>query len=209
MSITLIIVGITAITSFMAFSNHKFIDELIFWPYRIWRNKEWYRVLSCGFIHADTMHLLFNMIALYSFGVYVETEFANIFHGKGLMLYLLLYFMAITIADIYNLFTKKDDYNYRSLGASGGVSAIVFASILLNPFGQILIFFAIPIPALIFGPLYIIYCIYMAKRGSDNIGHMAHFTGSIFGFVFPIIFAPGLLSDFLQQITNHISHFKP
>ena len=203
MNITLAIVVVTGITSLLAFSNHSLFDELIFWPYRMWRNNEWHRLISCGFIHADMGHLFFNMIALYSFGVYVESSFGQIFHGKGLTLYVVMYFIAIAGADVYNLYVRKDDYNYRSLGASGGVSAVVFASILLNPFSKIYMFFIpIGIPAYIFGGLYLFYCAYMAKRGGDNIGHTAHFTGSIFGFIFPIIFAPELLPRFIHMLTS-------
>ena len=203
MNITTVLVGLTVITSLLAFNNHSLFDELIFWPYRVWRNNEWHRLISCGFIHADLGHLAFNMIALYSFGGYVEYKFSSIFHGTGFTLYVVMYFAAIATADLYNLFTKKDNYNYRSLGASGGVSAIVFSSILLDPFGQIYVFLAIPISAVLFGGLYLFYCAYMARRGGDNIGHIAHFTGSIFGFIFPIIFAPSLLPQFIQQVANH------
>ena len=203
MNLTILIVGITAITSFLAFSNHSLLDELIFWPYRMWRNKEWHRLVSGGFIHADLGHLAVNMIALYSFGVFTETAFSGIYGNKGLSLYVIMYFGAISIADVYNLFTQRDNYNYRSLGASGGVSAVIFASILLNPFAGIgLMFIPGHIPAYVFGPLYLIYCAYMAKRGGDNVGHTAHFTGSVFGFIFPIIFAPELLTRFIHLIIN-------
>ena len=205
MNITLAIVAVTGITSLLAFNNHNLLEELVFWPYRMWRNNEWHRLVSCGFIHGSAGHLLFNMIALYSFGVYVESAFGDIFMGKGLTLYVVMYFLAIAGADVYNLFTRKDDYNYRSLGASGGVSAIVFASILLNPFSKIYLFFIpIGIPAFVFGPLYLAYCVYAAKRGGDNIGHTAHFTGSIIGFVFPIIFAPELLPRFINMLSRGI-----
>ena len=202
MNITYIILIITCITSFLAFSNHNLIENLIFYPYRIWRNNEWYRLISCSFIHADWGHLLFNMFALFSFGAYIEGSFVNIFEGKGHLIFLLMYFGAVAIADIYNLFQQKDNPGYKSLGASGGVSAVVFAYILLNPFGGISIFFLPSVPAIIFGPLYLAYCIYMAKRGTDNVGHVAHFTGSIFGFVFPILFEPRLFLLFLDQIFN-------
>jgi membrane associated rhomboid family serine protease len=203
MNITLLIVAVTAITSFLAFSNHTLFDKLIFWPYRIWRNNEWYRLISCSFIHADLSHLLFNMIALYSFGINVESYFGQIFHGKGLTLYVVMYFGAVASADVYNLFTRKDDFYYRSLGASGGVSAVVFASILFDPFSKIYIMFIpIGIPAFVFGVLYLLYCAYMAKRGGDNIGHVAHFSGSIFGFIFPIIFAPELLPRFIRMLSE-------
>jgi len=203
MSITVIIAAITAITSVMAFSNPNLIEELIFWPYRIWRNNEWHRLVSSGFIHADMGHLFFNMFSFYSFGVLVESEFRQIFGAKGLTLYVLMYFAAIAMADVYHLFTQKDNFSYRALGASGGVSAVIFASILLNPFGHIgFIFFpGNGIPAWAFGPLYLLYCAYMAKRGGDNIGHTAHLTGAVFGFIFPAIFEPGLLTDFIRYFS--------
>lgn len=204
MSITLFIIGLTCAISLFAFSNRQALENLIFEPYRIWRQNEWHRLISCGFIHADIGHLFFNMFALYSFGTFVESSFTDIFSGMGRTLYVLMYFGAVATADIYNLFKKRDDEHYRSLGASGGVSAVVFASILLNPFGGIYLFFIpVAIPAFIFGGLYLFYCAYMAKRGGDNIGHMAHFTGSIFGFVFPILFSPNLLVDFIQQLIHH------
>lgn len=202
MSITVFIVAVTVITSLVAFSKHELIDNLVFWPYRMWRNNEWHRLFSCGFIHADLGHLAFNMIALYSFGTFVEQAFHYLL-PIGLTLYIVMYFLAVATADIYNLYTKKNDYSYRSLGASGGVSAILFASILLNPLSGIYLFFIpIAIPAIVFGPLYLIYCVYMAKRGQDNIGHVAHFTGSIIGFVFPLLFRPSLIVDFFTQIQS-------
>lgn len=203
MSITILIVAVTCIISFLAFNNLQLVENLVFYPYRIWRNKEYHRFLSNAFIHADGMHLLFNMFALYSFGVYVENGFTQIYEMNGLLLFVTMYFGAVITADMWNFFKQKNNPNYRSLGASGGVSAVVFAFILMNPFGKLYLFFIpIGIPAFIFGPLYLAYCIYMDKRGGDNIGHMAHFTGSLFGFVFPIIFAPWLFMRFIKLLTN-------
>lgn len=204
MSITLFLVAATVIISLMAFNNHRIIEQFVFWPYRMWRDGEWHRLITCGFIHADWGHLIFNMIALYSFGVFVEQAFSYLL-PMGVTLYIIMYFLAIVTADIYNLYMRKDDYSYRSLGASGGGSAIIFASILINPFSGIYLFFIpIAIPAVIFGPLYLAYCVYMAKRGQDNIGHIAHFTGSVIGFVFPILFRPSLLVDFIAQIQQKL-----
>jgi membrane associated rhomboid family serine protease len=199
MSITFIIAVITAIISFVAFSKKELVDNLIFYPYRMWRYHEWHRLFGCSFIHADGGHLLFNMIAFWSFGEYVEKDFSLLFPLGG-VLYVTLYFGAVALADVYNLFRQKNNPGYRSLGASGGVSAVVFASILLHPSGGISIMFLPSIPAYIFGPLYLVYCVYMAKRGGDHIGHMAHFTGSVIGFVFPILLKPSLLSNFFYQI---------
>lgn len=202
MSITLLLVGVTCIVSFLAFGNHALIENLIFYPYRIWRNNEWHRLVSCSFIHADFGHLLFNMFALYSFGEYIEASFGGLYGAMGRPLYVLMYFGAVATADVYNLFAQKNNPHYRSLGASGGVAAVIFSFILLNPYGGISIFFLPSIPAFIFGPLYLAYCVYMAKRGTDNIGHIAHFTGSVFGFVFPILFEPRLFIRFVNLLTN-------
>ena len=205
LNISTIIIIITGITSFMAFSNHGLFDKLIFWPYRIWRNNEWYRLVSCSFIHADMQHLLFNMLTFFFFGPYIENAFTIVFGGAGIALFAIMYFGAVATADIYNLFKKRDDYNYRSLGASGGVSAIIFSYILFNPLGKIYLFFIpIGIPAVLFGGLYLAYFAYSAKQGRDNIGHIAHFTGSILGFFFPVLFQPVLLRDFVYKISAGI-----
>jgi membrane associated rhomboid family serine protease len=183
MSLTISIAAVTVLISFLAFSNHSLIDKLIFQPYRIWRYNEWHRLVSCSFIHADMGHLLFNMLAFWSFGTYVEQYFAALF-PFGTSLYVIMYFGAVALADVYHLFTQKDNYEYRSLGASGGVAAVVFASI----------------PAYIFGPIYLLYSAYMAKRGGDNVGHIAHFTGSVIGFVFPLLLQPSLFGRFIEQV---------
>jgi len=203
MNITFLLIAVTAITSIMAFSQPQLIENLLFYPYRMWRTKEWHRLISCSFIHADWGHLIFNMFALYSFGSYVEESFNYLFEVYGRTLYLVMYFGAVATADAYNLFTQKDNPNYRSLGASGGVSAIIFAFILMNPFGKIYLFFIpVGIPAFVFGPLYLLYSAYMAKQANDNVGHTAHLTGSVFGFVFPILFYPDLIIRFINIITN-------
>ena len=93
------------------------------WPYYVKRNNEYHRFITSGFLHADFMHLFFNMFALYSFGSYIEASFENVFEGKGHTLFVIMYFGAVATADIFNLFKKRDDYNYKSLGASGGVAA--------------------------------------------------------------------------------------
>jgi membrane associated rhomboid family serine protease len=203
LNISTIIIIITGITSFLAFSNQGLLDGLIFWPYRIWRNNEWYRLISCSFIHADMQHLLFNMLTFFFFGPYIENAFTIIFGSAGTILFITMYFGAVATADIYNLFKSRNDYAYRSLGASGGVSAIIFSYILFNPLGQIYLFFIpIGIPAALFGVLYLIYCAYSAKQGRDNIGHIAHFTGSVFGFIFPILFQPTLFKDFIYKLSG-------
>jgi membrane associated rhomboid family serine protease len=196
MSITIAIVVITAIISFTAFSNQKIIDDLIFYPPAITRRNQWYRFITCGLIHADIAHLAFNMISLYMFGDLVERAFAQLFPEYGKLLYLAMYVLALVVCLIPTYVQQKDNYYYRSLGASGAVSAVVFAGVFLFPLGKIGLFIIPPIiPGFIFGPLYLIVTAYMSKKGNDNINHSAHFWGSVFGVVF-VIAACKLFSDF-------------
>jgi membrane associated rhomboid family serine protease len=203
MSITIFIVAGISIVSLIGFSNREIIDRLLMWPYRMWRDNEWYRLISCAFIHGDLGHLFFNMFAMFSFGSFIEQVFGGMFPGYGTTMYMIMFFTAVAVANIVNVFQEKDNYAYRSLGASGGVAAIIFAYILITPKGGISIYFLPSIPAYIFGPLYLIYSAVMAKRANDNVGHTAHFTGAVYGFIFPLIFKPRLLLDFFDQIRGY------
>lgn len=201
-SITIIIVVITCIISYVAFSNHKLYNDLIFYPPSISSNNQWYRFFTCGFIHADIGHLAFNMISLYLFGRNLEYYFAEIFATKGPILYIFLYISALGACLVPTYNKHKDDYGYRSLGASGAVSAVVFASIFLDPTNEIG-FFIIPpiIPGFIFAPVYLFISAYMSKKGADNINHSAHIWGALYGIAFLIVTAL-VLSGF-----NPITHF--
>lgn len=205
MSITLIIVLVTALISIAAFSNSSLKGKLIMNAYLVHHQKQWYRMISHGFIHADWSHLIFNMIALYSFGQIVENYYEYHFDvARGIFFYLVLYFSALLIASVPDLAKHKDQHWFNSLGASGAVSAVVFAAILFDPWVGITIFpIPIPIPGIIFGPLFLIFSQYMAKRGGDNIGHDAHFYGAISGIVITIIYKPSLAIDFVNKVMSH------
>ncbi len=198
---TYLIIGITALVSIFAFNRRDIFDKLKFNAFYIHKDREWFRFLSYGLIHADWMHLLINMFVLYSFGGIVETLYKELFGLKGIAFYFLLYLGGIAFSTLWDFGKYKDNVFYNAVGASGAVSAIVFASILLYPQGKIFLFFIpIGIPAPIFGLLYLVYSAYMARRGSDNIGHSAHFWGAIFGIVFTIALEPKLVSYFLNQV---------
>ena len=199
MSITLIIIVVTALLSWATFGNDQTFERFCFTPYEVWQKKEWYRVLTGGFLHANMQHLFFNMLSLFFFGPYVEVFFREIFGSMGNGLYVLFYITAIAIANIPDLILQKDNYSYRAVGASGAVSAVIFASIIFSPTSTIYFMF-FPMPAFVFAILYLVYSAYMAKRGMDNIGHLAHFSGAIFGFAFPLILRPALFIEFIQQI---------
>lgn len=198
MLITYLIIGITAILSFQCFSNPEAFMKLALIPYRVVRNKEWYRVLSHGFIHADMMHLLVNMFTFWSFGTYIERYFQ--WMGFGKFAFMGLYFGGMIVASVFDLIKQKDNPYYISIGASGAVSAVLFASVIFDPWGKILLFAIIPIPGIIFALLYLVYCQYMAKRGGDNINHNAHFYGAIYGLIYPILLEPSLLPAFIENL---------
>ncbi|MCZ2224239.1 MAG: rhomboid family intramembrane serine protease [Chitinophagales bacterium] len=206
MSITLIIIIVTAVTSFSAFNNQRIINDLIFYPPAITQQNQWYRFITCGFIHADYIHLAFNMLSLYMFGEAVENNFQYIFYSKGNTLYLLLYFSSLIVCLLPTYFKHKNDSYYRSLGASGAVSAVVFVGMFLFPTAKIGIFILPPIiPGFIFAPLYLILSWQLAKKGADNINHSAHIWGALYGVVFFIIVSYAF-SDFdaIENFTQTI-----
>lgn len=186
MSLTIIIIVITCIISVAGFSNQKLIDELIFYPPSISNQNQWYRFVTCGFIHADIAHLAFNMYSFYMFGEAIENDFIAIYHNSGKAMYLLLYISSLFVCLLPTYFKNKDNYHYRSLGASGAVSAIVFAYIFLSPLQGIglIIVPGLHAPAFIFGFIYLGVSAYLAKRGNSYINHSAHLWGSIYGIVF-------------------------
>jgi membrane associated rhomboid family serine protease len=187
-SITTIIVIITTLVSIGGFSNRKIIEDLIFYPPAVTKQNQWYRFFTCGLIHADWGHLFFNMLSLYLFGQYVEDAFGDLFDVYGKWVYLALYISALLISLLPTFAKNKNNYQYRSLGASGAVSAVIFAGLMLTPTLGIYIFFIpIPIPGFIFAPLYLIISALLDKKGAGNINHSAHIWGSIYGLAFVII----------------------
>ena len=200
--VTLIIILITALVSILCFTGKVGANALVFNAYQVWHGRQWYRMLSYGVVHAGWGHLIFNMLTLYFFGPVVEGYFSSAFgSGTGLVLYAVLYVSAIAVSTVGDLVKYRDDWNYNAVGASGAVSAILFASILFEPKMGIYIFMIpIPVPGYIFAPLYLAYCWYMAKRNMDNIGHTAHFWGAVYGLAFPLICQPSIFTHFLSQL---------
>lgn len=208
MSVTLIITIITVLVSLAGFRSQKVINALIFYPPAVTQKKEYYRFVTCGFIHADLAHLAFNMISFYLFSEsLVEPAFIEYFGEYGKFALVLMYFAALVVCLLPTYFKNKNNQNYQSLGASGAVSAVVFAGLMISPLSQIG-FFIIPpiIPGFIFGPLYLLISFYMDKRGGDNINHSAHIWGAIFGLAF-IIIATKLYSN-TDIVTTFIDSVK-
>jgi len=221
LSITLIIIIVTTLVSLSGFSSEKVMNDLIFYPPAVSQQKQWWRFFTCGFIHADFGHLIFNMLALYLFGhgskietpagiihTGLEYKFSEIFGAGGKLLYLAMYLLALLASLIPTYAKNKNNYNYRSLGASGAVSAVVFAKILFDPITGIGLFFIpIYIAGFLFAILYLIISGMLEKKGGTNINHSAHIFGGIFGLLFTIIIFQffsdfPILTYFIDQIKN-------
>lgn len=184
-SITLILVVMTSLISYQALNNPQMMQQLSFRPVLIKENGEYYRFLTKGFIHLNWEHLFVNMFVLYQFGRFAESLFAFMFgEAIGRIVYIIFYLSALVFSSVPNYFRYKDNFAYSSLGASGATSALVFAFIIYNPWQW---FLFPPLPALLFGIGYLIYSNYMDKKGTDNIGHNAHYWGAVYGVLFTIV----------------------
>jgi len=193
---TYLIIAVTCVISFLAFRNEKLISDLILWPPAISRGKQYYRLLSYGFIHADGQHLLFNMITLFFFGRLIE-QFVTGYVGT--LGFVAFYLSAIVVSILPTYMKNIGNPAYRSLGASGAVSAVLFGFVLLQPWTTIYIFF-IPCPAIVYAVVYIAYSIYMDRQNSDNINHSAHLWGAAYGVLFLLAMEPRLFGVFLQAL---------
>ncbi len=195
------IIAVTVLVSIYAFYNHEVFDRMKFTPYAIRHHGQGWRFFSYGLVHADWIHLFINMFVLYSFGKAVVDAYHFLFDVKGYFFYILLYAGGVVFSVLFDYGKYKEDAYYSAVGASGAVSAVLFASILVYPTGSVYLFpIPFPIPSAIFGVLYLVYSAVMARRGQGNIGHSAHFWGAVFGLVFTIALKPRLAMSFLDQI---------
>ena len=185
--ITFIIIGITAIISIAAFSNYTMMDKFIFCPTEA-KHGQWYRFFTYGVLHADYTHLIFNMFTLYFFGGDIEQAFKTIFGQQmGTIYFLLLYITALPVSILPTYLKQKDNTNYWSLGASGAVSAIIFAYILVNPMNYMgVLFIPIWLPAFLFGIIFLLISVSLDKKQSKGVNHSAHITGGLYGLVFMV-----------------------
>lgn len=195
LSQTHILIIITCAISIPAFSNQKMLNDLIMYPPAIKRG-QFYRLLTSGFIHADFTHLIFNMLTLYFFGRAMESFF-TLYVGKWS--FILFYISAIIFSDIPSYIKNINNTSYASLGASGGVSAVVFSYILFAPWTW---FQFPPVPAIVYGIGYLVYSMYMSKKGGSHINHDAHFWGALFGVIFILIVKPIAGQIFIEQLMH-------
>ena len=200
LSITNITVGITCLVSIILMQNRTGKALLVFHPATIREHHQWWRFLTSGFIHADGVHLAINMFVLWSFGNAIERFYFPTFLSEfSAQKYMLLYFGGIVAASFPSYLRHNKNPNYAALGASGGVSAVVFAAILFEPWQNLYLYGVIAIPQILAGAAYLFYSWYQDKRAADNIGHMAHFSGAIWGFLITGLMNPGLFARFIQK----------
>lgn len=196
MAITIALIALTCALSMTGFQNRTQLERLLFWPPAVNRGEAW-RLLTHGFVHADAPHLLFNMITLFFFGRAIEGFFTRYIGMAG---YALFYLAAIVVAILPSYLAHRHDSRYRSLGASGAVSAVLFVYILIAPWSTIYVFF-FPLPAIVFAGLYTAYGLYAGRFGHDHINHSAHLWGAAFGVVFALCLEPRLAGLFVERLT--------
>ena len=194
---TLLIVLITVVVSILAWQSPPLMQRLLFYPTAAQRGQV-DRFVTYGFVHANGMHLLFNMFTLFSFGSVVQQFFMA---RTGTLGFLLFYLAALVISIIPSYLKHKNDSRYASLGASGAVSAVIFSYVLMNPWSTLLIFI-IPVPAIIFAALYVAYSVWADQRGQGNVNHSAHLVGAIFGMLATIAIAPNIVPHFFNALMH-------
>lgn len=195
---SLVIIAVTCIVSILGFNNAELVRQLILWPPAIARDKQYYRLISYGLVHADPMHLFFNMFTLYFFGRAMGALYTQYLGPLGFAIF---YCGALIASILPTYWRNRGNSRYRSLGASGAVSATLFAFILLQPWATILVF-VIPMPAILYAILYVVYEFYLERQGVDNINHNAHLWGAAYGVLFTIVMEPRVLAIFLAQLLH-------
>jgi membrane associated rhomboid family serine protease len=202
-SITNIIIGITVLVSYTAFNDAAFFDKYKHSPYAESRYKEYYRMLTSGFLHGSMQHLLINMFVLWQFGNVVEQYYIGIFGiALGKILYLIMYLSCIVFADLPTYGKHKDNSSFASIGASGAVSGLMFTFVLLDPWNVLRLYGIIPISAIIGAIIYMIYTHWASRNSNDNIDHDAHYWGAIYGMIFIIICHPAIYTQFIHKLIH-------
>jgi len=185
---------VTIVLSLIAFYNESIYGAFMLHPYSIARGERVYTIITSGFIHRDWMHLFFNMFSFFAFAFQLE-------YTLGHWQFALLYMASLILSDLPTISKHRDDYGYHSLGASGAISAVVFSFIMFNPMAELRIFpIPIPIKAIIFGVLYLVYCVYASKQSRDTINHDAHFFGALSGVMITILLYHEVVQIFIQQL---------
>jgi membrane associated rhomboid family serine protease len=170
----LLVIGIVSV---IAFSAPRVIERNLLRPYHVLRRRDFVPVITCGFIHASWSHLIFNALTLYFFGPNLERTI-------GTSYFIALYFIGLVLSSAGTVWKHRDDPNYASLGASGAILAVLFAYIVYYPTQMLYLYFAIPIPAVLFAFGYLAYTIWASKNPHGGINHDAHLDGALTGLLF-------------------------
>ncbi len=203
MSITVIILGITVAISIYAFSNQEMLYKWMMNPYAVARKNEVFRFVTSGFIHSDYVHLGFNMFTFYFFGRAIEPILEFKAAGFGELFFVLFYLLAIIVSEIPTFVKHKNNPNYNSLGASGGVAAVLFFYIMFMPVEKIYLY-GLPVPGFVLGIAYMVYSYIMSKKSKDNVNHDAHFYGAMFGVLAAILIEPLVVGKFFREILGYV-----
>ena len=201
---TFILIAITVAVSYAAFKSPRLMEQLQFNASKIFHQKEYRRLITHAFVHANWEHLFVNMIVLFSFGRAIETYFKYNFGNNHILYFFLLYFGGILFSNLYALYKYRNNYFYNAVGASGAVAAVLFAAIFFDPWNMIYFFGILPIPGIVFAILYLVYSYQMSNKQKDNVAHDAHFLGALYGFVFPVLINYRLFELFLDKLFGMI-----
>ncbi|WP_262895396.1 rhomboid family intramembrane serine protease [Penaeicola halotolerans] len=204
-SLTIVLIAITVLISYFGFKNETFRSKAVMNGYKVVHDRSYWRMILSGFVHKDEMHLFFNMFTLYFFGGVLENSFVYWFGFAGYFWFTLFYLTALIVSDLPTLLKHRHDPYYNSLGASGGVSAMVFASIIIMPFSDICIFGLICLPGILLGVMFLAYSYYKSKNGNDMINHDAHIFGALYGVLFMFIIKPDSLFSFIEELKAWIA----
>lgn len=197
MIVTIVLIAITCAVSITCFSDQRMLERLLLWPPGV-RKGEYHRLLTHAFVHADGAHLAFNMITLFFFGRIIEGFFSRFIGEIGFVAF---YLAAAVLSGLPSYLKHQHDSSYRSLGASGAVAAIMFAFILIAPWSIIYVF-VLPVPALLYGVIFMLYGLYGHRFGHDHINHSAHLWGAAFGIAFTLLMEPRIGSLFLARLMS-------
>lgn len=201
--ITIVIIAANVLVSLKGFKDYDFFNRFKFQPQAILKGKQYDRLLTSGFLHVDMTHLLFNMLTLFFFANVVIQFCTATFGGDtptGSVVFAIIFILSILGGNLLSLFFQRNNKNYSAVGASGGVSGILFASIVIYPELQLYLLFAIPIKGWVFAILYLGYSVYGMQKQLGNIGHEAHLGGAIVGMAAPLILAPYLFEQNMLYI---------
>jgi membrane associated rhomboid family serine protease len=192
------IFALTIGASLFAFNNEELYGKMMLHPHSVYRKKNVFTLITSGLIHKDWMHLIFNMLSYFFFAFTLESRI-------GHWQFAVLYIASLVLSDLPSVVKHKNDYWYHSLGASGAVSAVIFSFIMYDPMTKMMIMpLPIPIPAIIFGVLYLVYCHYASKHARDNVNHDAHFFGALCGVFITAILHPEILPQFVNQLSGGV-----